>query len=828
MKYPKKKKKKKNKNKNKNKNENNVYLNIGQKQLICIARIFLLNPKILLIDEAIKNLESPYREMAQSALELAAFDSSRTTLIITHQFDIIKKVDKIIVMDDGKVAESGSHNELINQHAAYYDLIKHRIIKSNENSIDNFNGTKSNIFLSEMDDIPIDDIPIRSDLSVDSQSNFIIKDLNIKNNIIISSINNKNSIDNDLNINVDAESKEIYNTNNKSSVSSKKIINCEYSMESSEKSKKHFIPWKYIFLYNKSFWLMNIISVIGSFLMSYTRILCGFLIAVIFCIYCKYQKLVSNYFDSHVILTYTICGLAITIASYFSITCSAFSGDRIAFIMRKDMIKSIFRQEVAYIESFRINEKINSLTDKLNRDNAFIHYINVYLNNIIAVVSSIILMFTLTILHNKKLLLTILIFAPIIIVVSYIFTKVLKVNYSKKRIAYEKSSKYIVDMLHHIRMIHALDIKDYCLNIYNEKLIQEVKALNSKNLIYSIIAAFDTILQPMMCCVGFSFGFHFLKEDNITMLNMFIVIIVAIYAVKEASRIPFSDSSNFFASIEIFINNLKIIHRSSKIDATNSHDGLKNIELKGKISFNDNVIFNLPSYPNVPVLNIGVNKIEISEKKTVVIIGEPDSGKSELLQLIPRLYDIQHGKILIDDCKLTDYNVKWLRQQIGYIEAKPNIYNYSFRNNICVGKKDATEEEIIEAAKIANIHNYIKSFPDGYNYQIENPNEIKDSLKHKIAIARALVRKPKILLIDQPNQTSSDEDSRIVFQKFINKLIKNHNHERTTIITTDHLFNNIDKVDMIMIMREGKIVEKGSHDELITLKGEYYKMNLTK
>jgi len=352
--------------------------------------------------------------------------------------------------------------------------------------------------------------------------------------------------------------------------------------------------------------------------------------------------------------------------------------------------------------------------------------------------------------------------------------------------------------------------------------------MKSKHTIDSVIAALYFALQPILCIIGFSYGYHYLKMGNIDILHLFLVIITVLFAVYEFCQFPYI-APNFYASLEVFNNDLEIINRQSKIDITNTYEGIKDISLKGKIIFNNNIIFNSPSHHDVPLLKLGLDQLEIPEKKITVIFGKPESGKSELLQLIPRLYDIQQGEIFIDDYNLTDYNVKWLREQISFIESEPIIYNDTFENNIRIGKKDATKKEITEIAKKIGIHSYIKSFPDGYDYEIEDSSKVNNSIKQKIVIARALIRQPKILLIDKPTETLTNEEYKIILEKFIiNELIKKFNNERTIIISTDHLFSSIENVDMIVFMKEGKILEKGNYDELIALKGEFYNMTLKK
>ncbi|ORX77460.1 P-loop containing nucleoside triphosphate hydrolase protein [Anaeromyces robustus] len=799
-------------------NKNKANLSNGQKQLICIARALLMNPKILLIDEALIDLESPYKELAQSALESAVFNSQRTCLIITNNIDTLKKVDNIIVMNDGIVAESGTHDELIAKHTIYYDFIQcgkignEQINQSNNNDNNNLSPISDNVSYN-------------NNFSVDSKTALLNKDQNNNNNLEIHI--NYNSINNN-----NAKFNLMFNNDN-NNISRYHYSSSEYEEDEYLKKNK-FIPWKDLFIYYKSSLLANTLSLLASIVNGLNHVLKAFIFAGILNIFCIQGKdLIKE--TKHYYLLIIIFYVIVSLCFYIMTSCNFYSGRKLKNDINKYKFRSLLKQEVAYIETdvskdlskYKDDDSEDSFSQKDKNDNLKYSSFSFFMNGMIIALMYIISLFIFAYYSNVKLFYILVGFAPIIIFVNYSFIKISNSNYSKKRILYDRHGKFIIKRMQRFKTIHDLNAQEYFYKVYDRKLKKQLRYINFKNIIFGIGAALIFAIPPSICLIGFKYGYQYLEEGSINIENMFKVISAVIYAYTSIF-LMYPNMDAIYSFIDVFKKDIQIINRQSKIDGTNPNNGIKDIELKGKITFKNNVCFNTPIYPDIPVLHLGFNEIEIPENKSVVIIGGPDSGKSELLQLIPRIYDIQQGEILIDDQLLTDYNIRWLRKQISYIESEPKKYDESYGNNILEGRKDATEEEVKEAAKKAGVHDYIMSLPSKYMSCEASYSKLKDCHKQGMAIARALLREPRILLIDNIVQGLSDNESKVIIQDILNSLILNYNHERTMIITSDYLFSTIDKVDIIMVMKEGKIIEKGSHSELMALKGEYYNMTLQK
>ena len=211
--------------------------------------------------------------------------------------------------------------------------------------------------------------------------------------------------------------------------------------------------------------------------------------------------------------------------------------------------------------------------------------------------------------------------------------------------------------------------------------------------------------------------------------------------------------------------------------------------------------------------------LKIDKGKTVALVGQSGSGKSTMADLLPRFYDIQKGGIYIDGINIKDLKIKDLRSLMGNVNQDPILFNDSFYNNIAFGVKEATENQIIEAAKIANAHEFIMATENGYYTNIgDRGGKLSGGQRQRISIARAILKNPDILILDEAT-SALDTDSERLVQEALDELMK----DRTTIIIA-HRLSTIKNSDLICVMLEGEIVESGKHDSLYAQNGYYTKL----
>lgn len=235
------------------------------------------------------------------------------------------------------------------------------------------------------------------------------------------------------------------------------------------------------------------------------------------------------------------------------------------------------------------------------------------------------------------------------------------------------------------------------------------------------------------------------------------------------------------------------------------------IKLDKSISYN-NVWF---KYQNEWVLK-GIN-LEIPKGKTVALVGQSGSGKSTLVDLLPRFYDVTEGSITIDGTDIRDASLFDLRGLMGNVNQEAILFNDTFFNNISFGVEGATLEQVQEAARIANAHEFIMASEDGYNTNIgDRGGKLSGGQRQRISIARAILKNPPILILDEATSALDTESERLV-QEALENLMRN----RTTVVIA-HRLSTIRNADEICVMHEGEIVERGRHEELLALDG-YYK-----
>ncbi|XP_033129766.1 ABC transporter B family member 22 [Brassica rapa] len=258
----------------------------------------------------------------------------------------------------------------------------------------------------------------------------------------------------------------------------------------------------------------------------------------------------------------------------------------------------------------------------------------------------------------------------------------------------------------------------------------------------------------------------------------------------------------------------KMIKRVPGIDSDNMEGQVLN-NFKGEVHFN-HVKFMYPSRPETPIFEDLC--LRIPSGKTVALVGGNGSGKSTVISLLQRFYDPVAGEVLIDDVPINKLQVKWLRSQMGLVGQEPVLFATSIKQNILFGKEDASMDEVMEAAKASNAHTFISQFPHGYKTQVgERRVQMSGGQKQRIAIARAIIKLPKILLLDEATSTLDSESERVVLEA-----LDNASAGRTTIVIVAHRLSTIRNADVICVVHNGCIVETGSHEELMeNLDGHY-------
>jgi len=343
------------------------------------------------------------------------------------------------------------------------------------------------------------------------------------------------------------------------------------------------------------------------------------------------------------------------------------------------------------------------------------------------------------------------------------------------------------------------------------------------------VAARQALAHPMseflgtiiIICVLWFGGFLILNDKSLIDASMFIYYIIILYSIINPLK-NFSKASYMIpkgmASMERVdkilkaTNNIKDPKHPHKLEHFNNEIEFKNLSFAYNVQNSEDQKTHRKVLKNI--------NLTVKKGKTIALVGQSGSGKSTLVDLLPRYHDIIEGEITIDGINIKDYKVQDLRSIIGNVNQEAILFNDTFFNNIAFGTKNATKEQVIEAAKIANAHDFIMESPMGYDTPIgDRGGKLSGGQRQRISIARAILKNPPILILDEATSALDTESERLV-QDALDKLMKT----RTTIAIA-HRLSTIKNADEICLMYEGEITERGTHDELMALNGYYKHLN---
>ena len=253
------------------------------------------------------------------------------------------------------------------------------------------------------------------------------------------------------------------------------------------------------------------------------------------------------------------------------------------------------------------------------------------------------------------------------------------------------------------------------------------------------------------------------------------------------------------------------------------------LEVKNEITDSENAVKKSTFEDSITIKNINFRyeeenvlkdfSLQVKKGQTVALVGQSGSGKSTIANLLTRFYDVNEGTIAIDGIDIKDMNLHSLRDLMGLVTQDSILFNDTIKANISLGKLDATDDEIIEALKIANAYEFVKDLPLGINTNIgDSGNKLSGGQKQRLSIARAVLKNPPIMILDEATSALDTES-----EKFVQVALENMMQNRTSIVIA-HRLSTIQKADLIVVMQKGKIVEQGKHEELIAMNGTYNKL----
>ena len=480
----------------------------------------------------------------------------------------------------------------------------------------------------------------------------------------------------------------------------------------------------------------------------------------------------------------------------------------------KDLRMQIYKKILSLPIGFFSQERKGDILARMSGDVQEVEYsitstLDMLIKNPILIIIYVGVLFTM----SWQLTLFTLIFAPIMLFIMSAIGRKLKARSLEAQKYWSDTMSQVEETLGGLRIIKAFLAEKKMAERF-EKVTGNMKQKNNKVGIRQASAhPVSELLGSVMIAIVLWFGGSLILGDHAAIdapafMSYMTILYSVIQPVKDLSKAAYSIPKGLASAERID----KIIGAKNPIVEKENPIELESFE-KG-IDF-QNVSF---SYDGSREILKGIN-LNIPKGKTLAIVGASGAGKSTLVDLIPRFYDTDSGHITIDGKDIKDVSTRSLRALIGNVNQEPILFNDSIFNNIAFGVENATMEQVIEAAKIANAHDFIMEKPDGYQENIgDRGSKLSGGQRQRISIARAILKNPPILILDEATASLDTESEKIV-QQALDRLMSN----RTTIAIA-HRLSTIKNADEIIVMDEGRIVETGTHEELIKLNGFYKKL----
>ncbi|KAJ3044978.1 Multidrug resistance protein 1 [Rhizophlyctis rosea] len=761
----------------------------GQKQRIAIARAIISNPKILLLDEATSALDTTSERIVQRALESA--QKGRTTIVIAHRLSTIRNADLVVVMDKGRVVERGGHEELVGKGGIYAELVRAQEVRGG-------GGDRHE----------------ESDEKVEVEEKVEAKELG------------------HMVVEVQADRRK--------SVGSQKVVASKADKEGEEsdddydKKRKELYKnkkvdmWRIMKMGAPEWWL-SLIGFIGSAISGIWFPIFSIVFGKIITVFSetdltKLQK-DANFWS----LMFVLLGIFSFSTTFANIGGFRTAGDKLTTRIRATTFRKLVRMNMAFYDEE--GHESGRLCARLGEDATLVQGLTGQsmgriVNLCVTAVAGLVIAF----LYSWRLTLVMFATVPLIGSSAYFEMKALTGFGGQTKKAYTSSSQIASEVMEHIRTVQSLNQEKSFMNSFNESVKEPHRVALRGNFIASFGAGTSAGVVFWAYAISFFYGSRLLiwnlNHVDDVLVAMFAVIFTAMGAGQASTYAPDAAKARI-ATHSI----LDILDRTADIDVTSpagyvppsafDEKNLAVAELK-------DVEFSYPTRSDIPILK---NLSAVAAPgQTLALVGASGCGKSTMLGLLERWYDVNQGRVEVDQRDVGEWHLESLRGQMALVGQEPVLFDMTIRENIAygmvkkdgVGEKDGdvvSMEDIVEAARTANIHTFIESLPDGYETNVgEKGGKLSGGQKQRIAIARALIRRPRILLLDEATSALDSESESVVQQA-----LDNASQGRTT-VTIAHRLSSIQGAQKICVVKSGEIVESGTHAELMEVRGEYWEL----
>jgi subfamily B ATP-binding cassette protein MsbA len=476
--------------------------------------------------------------------------------------------------------------------------------------------------------------------------------------------------------------------------------------------------------------------------------------------------------------------------------------------LRTELYGKIVRLPSSYYSKTTKGDVIAKMTTDVNEiSNSFLNILEMIIKEPLTILFTLIMMFYI----STKLTLFVFIFIPIS---GFIISKVGKSLKKKSMLVQEEQGKILSTLEESVSGLKV--IKSFTAEaLFNEKFRQiNQRLFDSSNIVsnrQNLASPLSELLGIIVIGVLLVYGGFLVFVDKNMEAGFFLGYILLAYNIltpaKDISKASYSlkrGNASAERIVELLETDLVIVDKPDAIEK-NTFDSSITIE---------NINF---SYEKENVLKSF--SLIVPKGQTVALVGQSGSGKSTIANLLTRFYDVQEGSIKIDGIDIRDYKLNSLRGMLGLVTQDSILFNDTIRNNVALGKPNASDDEIIDALKVANAYEFVKDLPEGIETNIgDSGNKLSGGQKQRLSIARAVLKNPPIMILDEATSALDTESERLV-QEALENMMQN----RTSVVIA-HRLSTVQKADKIVVMLKGQIVEQGTHDELLAKDGTYKKL----